>query len=58
MSIGFWFWLLWVIWYLFGAWWIWWPQGRYYLGSYSILWILIALLGWKVFGSPLGVLVH
>jgi hypothetical protein len=57
MSIGFWFWLVWVIWFLFGSWWIWWPN-RFVIGGNFMLLLLLGLLGWKAFGSPLAVLVH
>jgi hypothetical protein len=55
MSIGFIFWLLMILWILFGAG-VAWPRdaaNRYTFGSWLLLWILLALLGWKVFGFPI-----
>ena len=52
MSIGLLFWLIMVIWLLFGAA-VAWPRdapNRYGFGSNLVLWVVIALLGWKVFG--------
>lgn len=54
MKIGFLFWLLMILWLIFGFW-VYWPAGGQWqpLGSNLLLWILLALLGWKVFGAPL-----
>ena len=55
MSIGFLFWLLMVLWLIFGAYtrraslsapWIW--------GGDLLLWVLLFLLGWRVFGWPIA----
>jgi hypothetical protein len=52
MTIGFLFWLLMVLWLVFGIlvpqWGIW---SMTVLPGNLLLWIIIALLGWKVFGS-------
>lgn len=52
MSIGFIFWLLMILALLFGGWRTWSadPNGRYYFGFGFLLWILLFLLGWRVFG--------
>ncbi len=54
MSIGFIFWLLMILWVLFGLYWNW-PNepgrsGFAPLGGNLLLFILLFLLGWKVFG--------
>lgn len=55
MSIAFLFWLLMLLWLLFGAYtrrasigtpWVW--------GGDLLLWILLFLLGWRVFGWPIA----
>jgi hypothetical protein len=56
MSIGFLFWLIMILWLLLGVWqgrpstgpWNWYP-----LGGTIILWILLFMLGWHVFGFPI-----
>jgi hypothetical protein len=54
MSIGFLFWLLMVLWLVFGMYWNWpsqpGPAGFGPLGSSLLLFILLFLLGWAVFG--------
>jgi hypothetical protein len=56
MTLSVWFWLIWVIALLFGLW-SYWPRGENPVwgafGNGLILWILLGLLGWRVFGSPL-----
>lgn len=52
MSIGFIFWLLMILWVIFGVYWNW-PEDRAHapgLGGTLLLFILLFLLGWKVFG--------
>ncbi len=51
MSAGIWFWILYVISLLLTGWW-WWPftADR---GPPLILFILIGLLGWGIFGAPI-----
>lgn len=48
MSIGMLFWIIMILGFIFGAWASWpnWKQG----GPYLPVFILLALLGWKVFG--------
>jgi hypothetical protein len=61
MTIAFWFWLVFAIWFLFGFWGapvFSDPQGRPYYGRHLIFTILIALLGWAVFGNAFHTLVH
>lgn len=55
MPIGLLFWLLMVLWLVLGAVWIWPrdPEHRYAFGGSLLLWVLLALLGWKVFGFAL-----
>jgi cbb3-type cytochrome oxidase subunit 3 len=54
MTAAIWFWLFYVFTLFFAGWW-WWPlqpagQDRY---PYVPIMILIGLLGWGVFGSPI-----
>jgi hypothetical protein len=57
MSANIWFWLLWVLTLIFGGWsmnpWQPAPQSWAPFGSWLILFILIGILGWGVFGSPI-----
>jgi len=48
------FWILMLLWLLFGLWSSW-PitNTSYGVGSNLLLFVVIALLGWKVFGAPL-----
>ncbi len=51
MTIAFLFWLLMILWLIFGLY-----MGRdnhLWLGGGLLLWILLFLLGWKVFGFPI-----
>lgn len=56
MSIAFLFWLLMILWFLFG---LYWNRADLGSGNYGImggnllLFILLFLLGWKVFGFPI-----
>ena len=56
MRIGLLFWILMLVWLIFGFWTTW-PTGTTQdfrpAGGNLLLFIVIALLGWKVFGSPL-----
>jgi len=58
MSLAFLFWLIMILWLLFSLWW----GGRGPTGAWSfgpavggsfILWILLFMLGWRVFGFPI-----
>lgn len=57
MSIGLLFWVIMFVWLLFGLWSNW-PAGGTTtgfrpVGGLVILWILLALLGWRVFGAAI-----
>ena len=55
MSRGLLFWILMILWLIFSLWWSW-PvaEGAYYvLGLPVLQFVLLALLGWKVFGPVL-----
>ena len=56
MSRGFVFWFLMLLWLVFSLWW-WWPApgvayGYLALGFPLLIFVLLALLGWQVFGPP------
>jgi len=51
MSMGLVYWILMLLWLVFGLWWHWPNYGP--MGSSLILFILLLLLGWKVFGPPI-----
>lgn len=55
MSISLLFWVIMIIWFLFGIWQSW-PitgtNGRT-VGGHIVLFILLALLGWQVFGAAI-----
>lgn len=56
MAIGMWFWLFMVLWLFLGGYCgrADFQAGRYgWFGSNLLLFVLLALLGWKVFGPPL-----
>lgn len=55
MTIALLFWFLMILWLLFGTWLAWPrdPANRYGFGSSLVLWVLLALLGWAAFGSPI-----
>lgn len=55
MSKGLLFWVIMIIWLIFGLFTNW-PAGGsrpWPLGAHIILWILLALLGWQVFGAAI-----
>jgi len=58
MKIGLFFWILMLVWLLFGAW-SYWPHGSTAVVAYGpiggglLLFLLVGILGWKVFGAPL-----
>ena len=58
MKIGLLFWILMLVWLLFGVW-SHWPAGSGGVVAYGpaganlLLFVLVGLLGWKVFGAPL-----
>ena len=51
MSIGLAFWIIMLLWLVFGTWWSW--PNHYAVGGNLMLFILLVLLGWKVFGPPI-----
>lgn len=51
MTIGMLFWVLMIVWLVFGLW-AWWPITRAH-GPTFLLWFLLFLLGWGVFGFPI-----
>lgn len=55
MPIGLAFWILMLIWLVFGLVIHWWGPAASYgvVGNSLLLFVLLLLLGWKVFGSPL-----
>lgn len=54
MNIGLAFWILMLIWFVFGLVWHFGPAWPYWgFGSGLLLFILLLLLGWRVFGPPL-----
>jgi len=58
MKIGLLFWILMLVWLLFGLW-AFWPHSGGSAVAYGpvggtlLLFLVIGLLGWKVFGSPI-----
>ncbi len=52
MSAGNWFWIIMVL-VLLGGLWYTTPMGLFYGGVTLVVWILLALVGWQVFGAPL-----
>lgn len=55
MPADIWFWLVYVLSILFGGW-CYYPFGpdtRRYAGASLVIFVLIGLLGWRVFGAPL-----
>ena len=54
MSAAIWFWLIYVICLIFGLY-VEWPTDRNYrpLGGRLVIFILLGLLGWGVFGPPI-----
>lgn len=54
MSISFLFWLLMILWLIFGVEWGGFSDSRYrVVGGGLLLWVLLALLGYAQFGSPI-----
>ena len=54
MPIGIWFWVFYVLAILFGTWLNYEPAQPLWFrraGAYAVLWLLVGLLGWRVFGS-------
>jgi len=56
MTISLAYWILMLLWLIFGLWATWpaAPGGNYHLvGGNLLLFVLMVMLGWKVFGAPL-----
>ena len=51
MTFGLAFWIIMLIWLVFGIWYAW--PNHMLVGGNLMLFILMGLLGWKVFGPPL-----
>lgn len=51
MSKGLLFWILMILWLLFSVWSAW--PGYHIIGGSLLLWAVIALLGWQVFGAAI-----
>lgn len=55
MALGLWYWLILVLWLIFSGWVGLRPNGdRYVFGGSLVVFILLVLLGLKVFGSPVA----
>lgn len=53
MTIGVLFWILMILWLIFGFW-VYAPNpDRRVIGGHGLLWVLLFLLGWSVFGFPI-----
>lgn len=54
LSLGAVFWILMLLW-LIGGFWVYWPAPNYRMyGAHLFLWFLLFLIGWEVFGFPIG----
>lgn len=54
MTIGLLYWILMLVWLLFGFWYEPSPASRWRpLGGHLLLWFLLFLIGWKIFGFPI-----
>lgn len=51
MSAGIWFWLIYIFCFLFAGWYAW-GYGPVPLGGSLVVFVLIGLLGWRLFGPP------
>ncbi len=55
LGIGMLFWILMILWLLFGFWANWTPAPNYRVfGGHLLLWFLLFLIGWEIFGFPVG----
>jgi hypothetical protein len=50
MTMGLLFWILMLFWLIFGTWWNW--PNHYAVGGNVMLFVVLVLLGWHVFGAP------
>lgn len=53
MGANIWFWLIYIISLVFGGWLMWPNEDRRIFGSWGVLFLLIGILGWTVYGSPI-----
>lgn len=53
MPAGIWFWLIYILCFLFGGWFFWSQWGYYGFGGSFVIFFLMGLLGWKLFGPPI-----
>lgn len=55
MSLGLLFWVLMLLWAILGVGWAWPrdPASRYVFGGWLLLFLLIGVLGWQVFGAAI-----
>ena len=54
MGIGLLFWIVYLVALIFGGWgWSRDAANRLAVGSWLVLWVLLGLLGWATFGSPI-----
>lgn len=54
MSAGIWFWIIYVLCVLFGFWALWPAAGGYHVLAFpGVVFVLIGLLGWGIFGPPI-----
>jgi hypothetical protein len=51
MTLGLAFWILMLLWLVLGTWWSW--PNHVAVGGNLMLFLLLMLLGWRVFGAPL-----
>jgi len=51
MTLGLAFWILMLLWLVFGLWTTW--PNHYLVGGNLLLFVLLLLIGWKLFGAPL-----
>jgi hypothetical protein len=52
MTLSILFWVIMIVWLLFGLW-IAWPAGPRPIGNVVLIWVLLAILGWQVFGPAI-----
>lgn len=52
MSMGLMYWIVMLLWLVIGLWWHW-PNWQPWIGGNLLLFVLLLLLGWKVFGAPI-----
>lgn len=53
MPIAMIYWIIMLLWLIFGLWTYWPSPDRRIMGGHFLLWLLLFLLGWEVFGFPI-----